>query len=45
MTGYLTLASRALGGFADFAYNPLQPILERSFGPDIDMKQTGDLWR
>ena len=44
VTDYFTLASSALGRFADLAHNPLQPILERSFGPDLDMKQTGDLW-
>jgi hypothetical protein len=44
VTDYFTLASSALGRFADLAHNPLQPILQRCFGTDLDMKQTGDLW-
>jgi len=39
-TSYFTLASLSGGQFPDLANNPLKPILERYFGPDLDMKQT-----
>ena len=37
---FFTLSSLVGGGFPDKVYNPLRPILERYFGPELDMKQT-----
>jgi hypothetical protein len=40
---FFTLTSSVSGRFPDTATNPLRPMLQRYFGPDLDMKQTVDL--
>jgi hypothetical protein len=42
VTLFLTLYSRFAGRFSDLANNPLRAVLERSFGPDLEMAQTLD---
>lgn len=37
---FFTLASFRGGAFSDVANNPLKPLLERYFGPELDMRQT-----
>ncbi|HEY7419539.1 MAG TPA: hypothetical protein VH593_30435 [Ktedonobacteraceae bacterium] len=44
VSDFFTLSSSCLGSFPDTANNPLKPILQHFFGPDLDMKQTDDLY-
>lgn len=37
---FFALSSSVGGLFPDFRNNPLKPILQRAFGPDLDMEQT-----
>lgn len=39
----LTFSSRIGGGFPNLESNPLRQILQRYFGPDLEMKETADL--
>lgn len=38
----VTLFFTLVGHFPDLADNPLKPVLERAFGPDLEMAQTPD---
>lgn len=44
VTFFFTLSSNAAGRFPDLEDNPLKPVLERSFGIDLEMAQTPDTY-
>jgi len=44
VSDFFTLSSFCMGRFPDTANNLLKPTLQRFFGPDLEMKQTDDLY-